>query len=299
MHWKNEGPVDRITRFLAAEATFLAGFFWLWGAWQIAAYVLATVLAVTAVTGICLIYRLLGITTLSLAGTVKRRIVVSVLSLLAVALPVAGSYYSNFFSKKIFLEDFGKVNNYYKQTLFFTGQNKRDEAKQNYAQLVAAYPAFQQKYSAYRPFAIRDDRNLTADLQTVWVLVESQRDAVGSGDLTASHKELEKVRPVFQDILKRNRFSPLSVALVDFHDSMEVMLDAAAKKDAVGVMGAYGDADGKLQAVEAELNDDSVKQIRLQLDGLLDMAKSGNSDGLSDKGADLKSSFVKVYLKRG
>ena len=54
---------------------------------------------------------------------------------------------------------------------------------------------------------------------------------VHTGDLHEAHLELEKVRPVFQEMFKRNGFSLLSVALVDFHDAMEVMLDAANAKD--------------------------------------------------------------------
>jgi len=42
-----------------------------------------------------------------------------------------------------------------------------------------------------------------------------------------------------------------------------------------------------------------MKAIRNNLEELLNLAKSGNTESLSAKAAELKSSFVKVYLKRG
>jgi hypothetical protein len=47
------------------------------------------------------------------------------------------------------------------------------------------------------------------------------------------------------------------------------------------------------------LNDEGIQVIRKNLDTLLDMAKSGTLDWLAKQWADLKASFVKVYLIKG
>jgi hypothetical protein len=122
---------------------------------------------------------------------------------------------------------------------------------------------------------------------------------VRSGDLHLAHLDLEKARPVFQNMFKRNGLSMLAVALVDFHDAMELVLDAANKKDAAKLIGLYPQVSDKLKAVEAENNDAEIQEIRNDLEALHLMAQEGHNDTMAAKGDVLKSSFVKVYLKRG
>lgn len=299
MKIKNEGILDRALRFLLGELLLLLAFFWLGGVWQIAAYILGTIGIFTALSGFCLIYYFFGISTYHPDSKSPNKMLIAGLLVVFVLLAGLGSYYSDFFTRKKFLEDFGRINNDYKQTLFYTGQGKRAEAQDYYGKLNADFPEFQTRYSSYKPVAIRNDKKLNGDLQNVWTAIAGLKENIESGDLTAAHLQLEKIRPVFQDILKRNNFSPLSVALIDFHDSMETVLDYATKKDASGVLGSYTDADIKLKAVEAELNDDSVKQIRMNLDGLLKMAQEGSVQDMPAKGDELKSNFVKLYLKKG
>jgi 2-oxo-4-hydroxy-4-carboxy--5-ureidoimidazoline (OHCU) decarboxylase len=91
----------------------------------------------------------------------------------------------------------------------------------------------------------------------------------------------------------------LAVALVDFHDAMEMVLDAANQKDPAKLVALYPEVSDKLKVVEAELNDAEIQDIRANLDELLTLSKVPHSDALPAKGDSLKSSFVKVYLKRG
>ena len=122
---------------------------------------------------------------------------------------------------------------------------------------------------------------------------------VRTGDLHSAHLDLEKIRPVFQDMFKRNGFSMLAIALVDFHDAMELALDAANTKNSSKVIELYTPISEKLKVVEAEANDAEIQTIRRHLDALLALANEAKSDQLPAKGEELKSSFVKVYLKRG
>lgn len=191
------------------------------------------------------------------------------------------------------------MNNFYKQTLFQTGKAERDKAIANYEKLLPAFRLFQNKYRSYQPVALRGDQNLGPDLAKVDQILLEVNELVRTSDLHQAHLDLEKVRPVFQDIFKRNGFSLLSVALVDFHDAMEMVLEAANAKDSEKTMALYPQANEKLQAVEAEANDEEVQAIRKNLDTVFASAKNGQKDVLPAQAQQLKSSFIQVYLKRG
>ena len=295
---KNTGWIDRAARALLGLAFFQLAFFWLGGFWAVLFYALSALMFVTAAVGICPLYKALGLTTHA-AGKTPGKVWITVAALAFVALLIGGSYASNFFSKKFYLEDFNAMNNYYKQALFFTGQEKREQAVQNYDQLVIAYTDFETKYQNYQPYALKGDAQFTGDLTRIEGMIAGAADNVHSGDLHQAHLMLEEVRPVFQDIFKRNNFSMLAVALVDFHDAMELMLDAATAQDAAQVQAIYPQVSEKLQAVEAEANDAEIQAIRANLDGLLNLAQQGTVAEMPAQGDQLKSSFVKVYLQRG
>jgi Protein of unknown function (DUF2892) len=296
---KNISGIDRFLRLLLAVLLLETAFFWLAGTPALVTYALAAVMGITSAWGFCPLYRLLGIggkrTPSAPAGLALRMVAIALL--LGVAL--GGSYASQFFTRKLFLEDFNAMNAFYKQTLFLTGKGERDKAIANYELLLPAYQRFQDKYTAYQPSALRNDRQLLADLSSVAGMFKAVNDGVRTGDLHQAHLDLEKVRPVFQELFKRNGFSMLSVSLVDFHDVMELILDAAQAKDAAKISALYPQVSEKLQAVEAEANDAEIVAIRSSLDALLALAKDSKTEQLPAQAERLKSSFIKVYLKRG
>ena len=199
-------------------------------------------------------------------------------------------------NNSLFLEDFNRVNNPYKETLFATGQGLRNESINNYVNLTDALTAFQEKYKEYRPQVIESDKQFSGDMMNVSVIISEVKDDVYTGNLTEAHKKLEEVRPIFQKILTRNGLLPLSVALVDFHDVMELVLDAANNKDASKVLEVYPKADEKLRAVEAISSEPGIKSIRANLDEVMSLAKENKTAELPAKAGDLKASYVKVYL---
>jgi hypothetical protein len=196
----------------------------------------------------------------------------------------------------LFLDDFNSVNNPYKETLFATGQGLRNESIDNYVNLTKALTAFQEKYKDYRPLVIKSDEQFSGDMMNVSVIISGVKDDVYTGNLTEAHKKLEEVRPIFQKILNRNGLLPLSVALVDFHEVMEKVLDAANNKDASKVQEFYPKADEKLRAVEAISSEPGIKAIRANLDEVMNLAKENKIAELPAKAGDLKASYVKVYL---
>jgi len=297
--YQNEGVIDRGVRLLISELLILGAYFWTGGALSIILYVIGVIALVTAVTGFCGLYKVIGISTLPKEQKETPNYIKVIFVLLFFIIAIAGSYASNFFTKKIFLDDYSRMNNYYKQTLFYTGQDKRDEAISNYDKLVTEYAVFYKKYSAYHPYVFKSDSKFNTDLKEVSNTVTSLRENVYTGDLKQTHTSFESIRPIFQDILKRNGFSMLAVSLVDFHDAMEKIIAAADAKNSDQLIAVYPEVDLKLKEVEVITNDEEIQTIRLKLEETLSLAKEGKMELLSAKAAELKSSFVKVYLKRG
>jgi len=296
---KNVGKVDMGIRSLIGLMLLLAAFFWLGGIWQIILYVLAVIMFGAAILGICPLYILMHIKTVKEDSKKIGKRTGIIFTIIFLAILVAGAYASNFFSKKFFVEDFNAMNNYYKQTLFETGQGKRAEAIANYDLLVTGFTGFQEKYSNYQPYVLRNDNQFVADLGEIEKIIVDVEQNIYTLDLMTAHLALEKVRPITQEMFKRNGFSMLAIALVDFHDSMEKVLDSANAKNPAGVIANYIEASDKLIAVEKEANDEEIQAIRNNLDALLKLAQDDNLDALPNKASELKSSFVKVYLKRG
>ena len=297
---KNISAIERFFRAFVGVIFLELAFFWVSGATQVAAYVVGGILVATAAFGFCPLYRILGIGRRASAAGQRPRVFRIVLAwVLLIAEVVGGSFASSFLTSKFFLKDFNAMNEEYKQTLYLTGKNEREKAVLHYENLLPAYTRFKEKYSTYRPYILRNDTQLPSDLARVAGMLSGVKELVHSGDLKAAHLGLEEVRPVFQEMFKRNGFSMLSVALVDFHDAMELMLNAAGAKDAEKLVALYPQVSEKLKAVEAESNDAEVAAIRKNLDELYELAKSSQVEPLAKKSDELKSSFIKVYLKRG
>jgi hypothetical protein len=296
---ENMTGIDRFLRLLLGVVLLEAAFFWLGGAASLAAYAVAAIMLATSAWVFCPLYRVVGIGASQGRSTPPGLALRLLAGILLLGVVLGGSYASQFFTRKIFLEDFNAMNPFYKQTLFQTGTGQRDQAIANYEQLLPAYQKFQDKYTAYQPYALRNDRQLAADLTNVAGIFKAVNDGVRTGDLHQTHLDLEKVRPVFQELFKRNGFSMLSLSLVDFHDAMELVLDAAHAKDAAKIGALYPPVSEKLKAVEAEAQDAEIVAIRTNLDELLALAKDAKLDQLAAKAEQLKSSFIKVYLQRG
>lgn len=295
-HMNNIHPIDRFIRLLLAVVLFEAAFFWLATPWSWAAYAAGGVMLLTGALRSCPLYSLLGVPACGAKPACRLCRIAAVLAL-AVAV-VGGSYASHVLTRKQFLADYNAMNGFYKQTLFLTGKGQRPEALAQYQQLLPAFAAFESRYTAYQPFALRQDEQLAADLRQVAQMIQSVGALVREGDLQQAHLDLERVRPVFQAMLKRNGVSMLAVALVDFHDAMETVLEAAAAQDAARILALYPSVSDTLNAVESAQNDEAIQAIRSALEQVKRSAEQGASD-LDAPAQALKSRFVKVYLSRG
>lgn len=295
---KNLSLLDRAIRIILAEILFILWFFWTGWVIQIIIFIFTFIFFTTWTIWICLLYKPFWINTLNNEKSLSKifKILFTIFSIL---LFVLWSYYSIFFTKKIFLEDYNKMNNYYKQVLFNSWKENREESVKNYDLLVLNYKMFSDKYLTYKPYILKFDKKINSDFESILLIISNQKNWIYNWDLKNTHLELEKIRPIFQNILKRNNFSILAVSLVDFHDVMEKVIDAANKKDISSLNSAYIEADEKLKAVEIEANDKEIIAIRKSLEEIKSLALKWELDKLWDKAQELKSNFVKVYLKRG
>jgi len=294
----NIGALDRFIRVILGSILIALGVFWTVSVLQVVLILLGIIFSVTALMGFCPLYLLLKLSTnkseVKLSGT--SAIALPIVLILAL---VAASLASVYITRKQFLENYNAMNSNYKQALFQTGQKNREEAIKYYTQLQSTYADFSSMYATYRPYAFWNDDQFSADLAGVDSIIKDAAPLVKDGDLTKAHVQLEQVRPIFQEMFKRNGFSLLAMNLVDFHDVMEKLIDDSAKKDSAAVIEHYAEADRLLKAVETELNDTDVQSIRQSLDTLLKTAQDGKVDDLAAQAAALKSSFLKVYLIRG
>ena len=235
---KNVRPFDRFLRAAVAVVLFEAGYFWLGGPWNWICFGLGAILLLTAIMGICPLYRLLGIASAP-AKQQRRPVLVALAALLLAALVIGGAYGSMFFSRKLFLEDFNAMNAHYKQALFLTGKGDRQGAVRNLDQLEPAFEAFSTKYTQLSSLCPQ------GRYRTHQVISLPSRGPC-PGRSAGPHRRPPRGPPcpregptLFQKMFKRNGFSMLSVALVDFHDAMETILAAATAKNVAGVASIY------------------------------------------------------------
>ena len=292
----NMGHHDRAIRSIVAASLFIIGYFWLPGAYEVVALAGALVLTVSALVGVCPAYVPFHV---SSTGRDMGKFARGAVALLLLLTAVGGSYGSVFFTKKIFLEQFSVVNDAYKQALFNTGQGDREKSVATFGVLQERFAQFTSRYEAYRPYFLKGDSQFGSEMSEVGTIIRAAASDVSTGDLHRAHITLEGVRPIFQDLLKRNGLSMLAVYLVDFHDAMEVVLTAAQAEDAAGVLAAYGKASESLAAVESAAQDDAIRAIRTNLDQVRSLAEAQDVAALPQAAAALKSSFVSVYLQRG
>jgi len=285
---KNENYTDRLIRLFIAIIFFILGRFWLWWIIQYIFLAISLIAFLTSVIWICPLYYLFKIDTKK-NKNLSKKINIALLVLLVILLWWL-THLSMFFTAKFFIEDYNKVDNVYKQLLFNTWKEKREESIKYYDELIPILKNFENKYLNYKPY------KLNSDLQEIDKIVKDLKDWVYTWNLAKTHIKLEKVRTIFQDILKRNWFSLAWIALVDFHDVMEILIEASDAKDKNKLIENYALASEKLKIVEWYWEIKWLENIKNNLDKLLDLSKNDKLDELSKQAQELKSSFIKVYL---
>ena len=200
---------DRIIRLLFAIMLFLVAFFWVSGVLEFLFYFVGVVLLITSFTGICRVYRLLGISTCKIEKSPVRikKSKKYLIVILLLVLIILGSYFSIIFTNKIFLSDFEKFNSAYRQTLIYTEKNDKNNAVDYYGVFKLNFNSFKDKYANYRPYSVRGDRQFGYDIIKIKMVIGDVDKTIGSSNLTIAHEQLKELDPILKDIIVRNDLS--------------------------------------------------------------------------------------------
>lgn len=195
---------DRIMRLVLAILFFLIAFFWVSGAWEFLFYFLGAVLLMTVLTGICRIYKIFGISTCKIEKYNIKKSKKYLLIIFILFLIVLGSYFSIVLTNQIFLKDFEKFNSPYKQTLDYIEQNNRAKAVDYYSVFKLNFDSFKDKYSNYKPYSIRTDRQFGYDMIRISMVIGDVDKTIDSSNLTIADQQLKEIDPILKEIIKRN-----------------------------------------------------------------------------------------------
>ncbi|MEK6893581.1 MAG: DUF2892 domain-containing protein [Nanoarchaeota archaeon] len=296
---KNEGAMDRFYRGLIGALLLIGAFFWLSGLIKIIFYTFGAYFALTASFGFCLIYLFLTHSSFNRSYEEMNKPKVKSLLIAIIIILIAGSITSHFWTKSIFLKDFADLNDDYKKVLFSAAQENREISIRNYGLFSDKLNSFYEKYNSYRPFVIKMDWQFGNSLNEIQKIAKNSKDKIYYGNLTSAYFELDSIRPILNDILRRNKLDSIKVSLVDFNEVLRIITDAAENKNPQEVNKMYYLTNEKLKDMEIKLNSTEVQLLRLNLDSLNDIAKRNELDKLPSKAQELKSSYLRVYMKYG
>jgi hypothetical protein len=296
---KNEGIMERFYRSILGIILLISAFFWLSGLAEILAYIFGIYLTATAASGFCPIYLFLAHSSFNRSYDEANKPKVKGLLITLAIILILGSLISHFWTKSLFTADFNDLNNNYKQVLFGAAQENRETSIKNYGLFLTNLNVFYEKYSSYKPFVIKRDSQFDSSLIEAQKIAKNSKDKINYGNLTSAYFELDSIRPVFNDILRRNKLSSVKVLIIDFNEVLGPIADAAENKKVQEVIRMYYLANERLKDIESDLNNTEVKMLRVNLDSLKDLAERDEINKLPPKARELKSSYLRAYMKYG
>lgn len=197
---KNLGTLDRMVRVIIAEACLLAAIFWVGEDLKLALYLAAGVILIPVIKGSCGLYELLGYNSCEIIKrndkSIKTAFVVA-----AVLLAVVGGLASAIITKNIFIDDLQRVNESYAMALKSTSEGS-ENSSMNIDMLETTFADFTEKYSRYRPPAIKLDENFTSQANEVSSAISTSREAILRGDSATALDELKRAGPIIQTMLE-------------------------------------------------------------------------------------------------
>lgn len=284
---RNVSTIGRFYRAIFGEILLLAAFFWVAGLVRVIAYVFSLILIFNALTGFCLVYKIFDISTYIKTKEEEYQTKKKLLVIIVIVFIIAGAIASYFVTKNQFLNDFNRINKDYKKLLVSTSQNNRADSIANYEYLAADYESFYEKYSSYKPYVIRKDKSFGADIKKIKEIIEESKHKIYYGNITSGYIALGSIRPVINDIRRRNKLEGDKAAFSDFYGPMEILIDAAKAGDIQEIERSYPLANEKLKYIESFMNTSEVQSIRINLDNIYTLAKKRELEKLSLRAAEL------------
>ena len=194
---KNLGTFDRFLRIILAELCILIAFFWAAQEWQIPLYLAGGLVLVQAATGRCGLYGMLGWNSCEKIKRKDKNLIAAFI-VIALAVAVLGSYSSTVVTKNIFLEDLGKVKEPYSLAIRSLSEGEGEKAMMELGLMENSWSAFQEKYSVYRPFAVRVNGKSVPAMQNITTAISRSGEEIHKGNLSGARDELHKAEQSFQ-----------------------------------------------------------------------------------------------------
>ncbi len=296
---KNIGLIDRFYRATFGIICLLAAFFWFGGLLGTFLYFLAFILLATSISGFCLVYYILNLSTYLRLQDESYGYSKKVFSLILITLIILGTLGSYILTKRNFLNEFNEVNEDYKEVLISSVQANRDEAIGDYNKLSRDYTAFYEKYTSYHPYIIRGDKEFNKDLEKINFIIRDTAHKINYGNLTAGYTSLEAIRPLINNIRIRNKLQSDKVAFSDLYFSIELLAEASEAQDLQEITKAYTLANEKLKNIESFKNNSQIQLMRANLESINTLAKKNDLQKLPSRVSQLKSIYLQVYLGEG
>jgi hypothetical protein len=177
----------------------LIAFFWVAQDWQIPLYLAAGLVLVQAATGRCGLYGMLGWNS---CEKIKRKDknLMAAFFVITLAVAVVGGAASVIITKNLFLEDLSNVKEPYSLAIQSLSEGQGEKAIEEFGLLESAWQVFQEKYSTYRPFAVRSNEEFALAVQDITMAISSSGKEIRQGDLSGACIELQKAEPSFQEL---------------------------------------------------------------------------------------------------
>lgn len=198
-------------------------------------------------------------------------------------------------------EDYGVVyssyHSAYKKVLFATGQNSPESSD-----LMVSFKSNLQSLASLSDTPYSEDVDYVSDIDKIVVLTDEASSLIDSSNLEAAHSKLEELRPIWQDIFKRNNVYSRTFYMTEFHEVMEGVVEAVGTDELDLVSSECVDLRTLWDETLSVSNDLSSNE---QFNSLWS-AESANIDSVCSLDGDLivasdklKKGFIQTYLAFG
>jgi len=293
---KNVGMWDRFIKGLFCILLFILGFYWISGLAKYISFFIALFFLTDCIFGFSIIYKFLNYSNYKKVYEELNKSKFVILGIILAVILIAGIFFSSYYTKKKFIEKIDSVEEYNNLLLENTINENRDNALNNYKILLEKFDDFYYSYEEYKPYAIRKDKDFDNDLKELKDSVYGLEDKIRYGNITAAYYSLERMLPIFNDIKFRNKVVDMKTQLGDFYNSLSLVIESGKQKDAEEIMQNYFIANEKLKVIEKKLNDTDIQLVRANLDAINELAKTDELEKMPSRAAELKSSFLRVYM---
>lgn len=239
----------------------------------------------------------------------KKNIIITAISVFLIIILITGAIFVyNRKTIETFGTKFNLMNDAYKKVLFASGQNKTETTKlmQNYKL------AFQDFYSSYKTSPIKPystDTEWSNSLDKINDVISESENLIKENKFVESHKSLEEIRQIWQQIFTRNKVTMLGFYLTEYHDTMEKAIEYSDLKDyeklkttcdtMKAILQNVKDVKVEFSATDFADYTTKLNDVSTNLDNLCTANDDKDDAKIKEYSSKLKPTFLLIYLKYG